>query len=158
MESKVCSFFSHSKIEITEELKEKLMTTVKKLIEDGFSIFYFGGFGEFDELCWQTVTQLKTTYPDIKRIYCLSDPRHQRLSKRPRLLKDEDYEEFVYLDLDFDWWYQRIYFRNCEMINQSDFVIFYVNQTKNSGAYKALQYAKKNKKGFINLSNVKNEN
>ena len=66
-------------------------------------------------------------------------------------MKDEDFEEFIYLDLAFDWWYQRIYFRNVEMINQSDFVIFYVNRTAKSGAYKTFQYAKKIKKPFINL-------
>lgn len=38
------------------------------------------------------------------------------------------------------------------MINQSDFIIFYVNKTENSGAYKALQYIKKKKKPFINIA------
>lgn len=88
----------------------------------------------------------------IKRIYCLSDPRHQRVSKRPKWLKDENYEEFIYLDLSFDWWYQRIYYRNCEMIDQSDYVVFYVKHTENSGAYKAFQYAKRKKKNIFQLS------
>lgn len=114
-------------------------------------IFYFNGFGEFDDLCHEVITELNEKYPFIKRIYCLSDPRHLRLFKRPNWLKDEDYEEFVYLDLDFDYWYTRLYYRNCEMINQSDYVIFYVHNTENSGAYKALQYAEKKKKTIISL-------
>ena len=48
--------------------------------------------------------------------------------------------------------YQRIYFRNLEMIEQSDFIIFYVNNTENSGAHKAMQYAKRKKKAFINVA------
>ncbi|MEG1752071.1 MAG: hypothetical protein RR140_03015 [Clostridia bacterium] len=150
---KICSVFGHSKIKITYELKEKLKSCLINLIENKqVKIFYFGGLGEFDDLCWRIVTKLKVIYPDLKRIYCLSDPRHQRICKRPGWLKNEDYEEFVYLNLKFDWWYQRIYFRNCKIIDQSDYVVFYVKNTENSGAYKAMQYAKNNKKMFINLA------
>ena len=151
-EHKSCGCFGHNKIEITEELKEKLKKIFEMLItQENIKYFYFGGFSEFDDLCWQIVTELKKTYTEIYRIFCLSDPRHQRLSKRPRWIKDENYEEITYLDLNFDWWYQRIYFRNCEMINRSDFVIFYVNHTERSGAYKALQYANRKKKQIINV-------
>ncbi len=156
-QQKACSFFGHSEIEINDDLKNRLSTTIEKLIADGYGYFYFGGFGMFDDLCWQIVTKLKDKYPFIKRIYCLFDPRHLRKSKRPKWLKDEDYEEFVYLDLDFDWWYKRIYFRNCAIIDRSDCVIFYVNHTQNSGAYKAMKYAK-GKKAYINLGELENKN
>ena len=146
-----CSVFGHSEIEITQELEQKLFVTFEDMLNEGCEFFYFGGFGMFDDLCWQVVTKLKEKYPHIKRIYCLSDPRHQRISKRPRWLKDEDYEEFIYLDLDFDWWYQRIYYRNCAMIDRSDIVVFYVEPRENSGAYKAYKYAVKKKKALINL-------
>ena len=108
----------------------------------------------FDDLCWKVVTKLKEKYPHLKRIYCLSDPRHQRISKRPKWLKDEDYEEFIYLDLDFDYWYQRIYYRNCVMIDRSDIIVFYVEEQENSGAYKAYKYAKQKKKSIINILNT----
>jgi len=148
---KTCSVFGHSKIEITEELGNKLLETFKDLIEKGCENFYFGGFGMFDELCHKIVSELKLTYSHIKRIFCLSDPRHLRINKRPKWLKSENYEDFVYLDLDFDWWYQRIYYRNCAMIDKSDIVLFYVEELKNSGAYKAFKYAKQKKKSIINL-------
>lgn len=148
---KICSFFGHSKIIITEDLTTQLITEIRRLLSDGFDCFYLGGFGMFDHLCWQLVTEFKADYPTIRRVYCLSDPRHTRLSKRPKYLKDTDYEEFIYLDLDFDSWYTRIYYRNCEMINQSDFVIFYAFDKENSGAYKAYKYAKKIQKDHINL-------
>lgn len=148
---KICSFFGHRDITVSEELKIKLNVEILRLLKIGFDCFYFGGFGIFDHLCWQLVTELKIDFPNIRRVYCLSDPRHTCLSKRPKWLKDEDYEEFVYLDLDYDYWYTRIYYRNCEMINQSDFVIFYALDQENSGAYKAYKYAKKIKKHHINL-------
>lgn len=149
---KSCSVFGHSKIEITKELENNLKSAFEMLItQEKVKYFYFGGFGEFDDLCWQIVTSLKGKYTNIKRIFCLSDPRHQRLSKRPKWLKDEDYEEIIYLDLDFDYWYTRIYYRNCEIIDRSDIVVFYVNHTEKSGAYKALQYAKRKEKQIINI-------
>ena len=149
---KSCSVFGHSKIKITKELENYLKSTFKMLItQENVKYFYFGGFGEFDDLCHSIITELKNEYPEVYRIFCLSDPRHQRLSKRPKWLKDEDYEEITYLDLNFDYWYSRIYYRNCEIIDRSDFVIFYVNHTEQSGAYKALQYAKRKKKQIINV-------
>ena len=123
-----CSVFGHSKIEITKELEDKLIATFEQLIKQGCKYFYFGGFGEFDDLCHKIISELKNTYPHIQRIFCLSDPRHQRISKRPKWLKDEDYEEFIYLDLDFDYWYQRIYYRNLAMINDSDYCVFYYDE------------------------------
>lgn len=149
---KSCSVFGHSKIKITKELENNLKSTFKMLItQENVKYFYFGGFGEFDDLCHSIITELKNEHPEIYRIFCLSDPRHQRLSKRPKWLKDEDYEEITYLDLNFDYWYTRIYYRNCEIIDRSDFVVFYVNHTEQSGAYKALQYAKRKKKQIINV-------
>ena len=143
---KSCSCLAHNKINVSKHLKEKLISIFKELIsKENVKYFYFGGFGEFDDLCHSIITELKNEYPEMYRIFCLSDPRHQRLSKRPKWLKDEDYEEITYLDLNFDYWYSRIYYRNCEIIDRSDFVIFYVNHTEQSGAYKALQYAKRRK-------------
>lgn len=88
---------------------------------------------------------------NIKRIFCLSDPRHLRINKRPKWLKNENYEEFVYLDLEFDWWYKRIYYRICAMIDRSDFVLFYVEEREDSGAYKIYKYARLKKKETMNL-------
>ena len=148
---KHCSIFGHSTIQITKELEENLNKTFISLINEGCIYFYFGGFGEFDDLCHKIISELKSTYPHIQRIFCLSDPRHQRINKRPKWLKTQDYEEFIYLDLNFDWWYKRIYFRNLAMIDRSDVVVFYVENRENSGAYKAYKYAKQKKKHIINM-------
>ena len=151
---KTCSVFGHSTIEITKELEDKLFETFEDLIKQGYENFYFGGFGMFDELCHKIISELKPTYHHIKRIFCLSDPRHLRINKRPKWLMNKDYEEFIYLDLEFDWWYQRIYYRNCAMIDKSDIIIFYVEKSENSGAYKALKYAKQKQKTFINVAQI----
>ncbi len=147
----LCSIFGHRKIETDINLQE-LKNVLKNLIsERNVDTFYFGGFSEFDDLCHSVISQLKNEFPHIKRVFCLSDERHLRITKRPKWLKDEDYEDFIYLPLSFDWWYQRIYYRNCAMIDDSDFVLFYVTEKENSGAYKAYKYAKSKKKNIINI-------
>lgn len=151
MKNKICSFFGHREICVTETLRCKLLYEIEKLINNGFDTFYFGGYGDFDNLCWELTTELKVRYANIKRVFCFSDCRYLKKEKRPKWLSEKNYEDFIYLSLDCEWWYKRIYFRNCEMIKRSDFIIFYVNRKENSGSYKSLQFARKQKKDYINL-------
>ena len=113
----------------------------------------FGGFGEFDKLCWEIITELKQTqFPHIKRIYvCENSDYVNHPHKRPQWLKNDDYEEIVYFELKFDYWYSRIYYRNIAIVEYSDFNIFYIRNDKNSGAYKAYRYAKLHNKNIIML-------
>ena len=150
---KICAVFGHRQIDCANEIKVKLVDVIKRLIKDGVDTFYFGGLGQFDELCHSVVSELKEQYCNVKRVFCLYDERHVRESKRPKWLKDDDFEEFVFLPLKFAWWYKKIYYRNCAMIDDSDVALFYVKKRENSGAYKTLKYAKKSKKTIINLFN-----
>ena len=148
---KSCSFFGHREIEELQNVKSKLIDIIETLIKEDYRYFYFGGFGEFDDLCYQIVSEKKKKYPYIKRIFCLYDARHKKRDKRPKWLLNEEYEEYVYFDMEYDYWYTRIYYRNIEILKKSDFCIFYSKEKKNSGAYKLLQYAKKNKYNYINI-------
>lgn len=74
---KACSFFGHRDTPQTEELKQKVRETVKRLIEEeGVDTFLFGSRSKFDELCHIVVTELKEKYPHIQRIAYLC--RHER--------------------------------------------------------------------------------
>ena len=149
---KTCSVFGHSRIKITSELIDKLSILFEHLIIKRIvKYFYFVGLGEFDNCCWEIITKLRHKYPQIQRIFLVPDPRWINLNKRLKWLKQDDYEEIVYLDIKFDYWYTRIHYRNCEIINHSDFIVFYVNHSEKSGVYKAMQYAIKNKKEIINV-------
>ena len=107
------------------------------IVEKGYAIFLFGGFWDFDELCYNIVSHLKEKYPKLKRIYCVHDEKYLLECKRPAYLRSMDCEEVIYFPLSFDYWYTRIYYRNCEMIKRSDYIIFYAENRKDSGAYKA---------------------
>jgi len=148
----ICSFFGHSEIEITENLKESLKQVLEELINKNCTVFYFGGLGMFDYLCWQMVTQLKQKYSFIKRVFCLKNPKHKNKFNRPSYLNSNNYEEIIYLDLDFDFYYTRIYYRNIEMLKKSKYIIFYVEHMENSGAYKVMKYARLKNKNYINLA------
>ena len=152
MEEKICSFFGHRDVAITEQLYATTTTEIIKAVELGCRIFYFGGYGTFDSLCHKIVTEMKHENPalNIKRIYCVSQERY--LHKSVRYFDRGDYDEIIYLMPSFEGWYKSIYFRNCAMIDQSDLILFYAESRENSGAYKAYQYAKKKKdKRVINL-------
>lgn len=147
---KICSFFGHHEVKNKEAVFELLTATVENLItKEGFTNFFFGRFGEFNELCYQCVSKLKEIYPSIKRIYCAIDEKEVRQKNYKAYL--QGYDEVIYLPLLYDYWYTRIYYRNCEMIERSHFVIFYAEERLRSGAYKALQYAKRKKKKIVNF-------
>ena len=148
----ICSFFGHRELSDTEALCPVLKREIENAVADGCRIFYFGGYGEFDRLCYRIVTECKTESPslNIKRIYCV--PREEYLRKTVRYFKREDYDDVIFLSPSFSGWYKSIYFRNCAMIDESDRVIFYAEDRKDSGAYKAYRYAvRKKKTGVVNL-------
>ena len=147
----ICSFFGHREIQITDTLISDLTDEITSLINAGCRTFYFGGYGEFDALCYTVVSKIKRENPELnmKLVYCASRERY--LYKRVRYFKREDYDEVIYLPKTFDGWYKSIYFRNCAMIDKSDFVIFYAENREGSGAYKAYKYAKSKKGKTVNL-------
>ena len=153
MEEKICSFFGHREITVTKELCATLTAEIKKTVDFGCRTFYFGGYGAFDSLCYKTVTDIKTDNPflNLKRIYCV--PLEKQLRKRVRYFDPDGYEEVIFLEPSFGGWYKSIYYRNLAMIDKSDYVIFYAEERKESGAYKAFKYAKRKKKRVVNLFN-----
>ena len=152
MEEKICSFFGHRSINITNPLYDLTASEITKAVSLGFNTFYFGGYGDFDELCYKIVTKIGYERPELKirKIYCVSQERYLR--KIVRYFNSKDYDEVIYLPPSFDGWYKSIYFRNCAMIDRSDLIIFYAENKENSGAYKAYKYATRQKdKQVINL-------
>ena len=156
-ENKICSFFGHSNVEITDELIEFTKLEIINAINYGCRIFYFGGYSNFDSLCYQILSGIMLEKPqlNIKRVYCV--PQEQFLRKKARYFNREDYDEVVYLQPRKTGWYRCIFFRNIAMIDGSDYVIFYAEERERSGAYKTFSYAKTQKnKVVVNLFDNKN--
>ena len=149
---KICSCFGHRKIQYTEKLYAATILALTHAIEQGCRIFLFGGLGEFDELCYQVITKLREENPNwqLQRVFCVKSEYYLR--KKHRYFSDGEYEDILYLTPSFTGWYKAVYFRNCAMIDNSDFVVFYAQNRQDSGAYKAYKYAKDKKdKQIVNL-------
>ena len=148
-----CCFIGHREINVTDELKEKLHMVIERLIiEESIDTFLFGSKSQFDDLCFDIVTEIKKNYPHIKRIFVRAEYPHI----------DESYEAYL------SGSYEATYFpkavlgagkasyvkRNCEMIDNSRFCIVYYNEDYNpkgrkSGTKIAFAYAERKKKSII---------
>ena len=122
----VCSFFGHRDTEQTEELKQKVKETVERLIvEEGVDTFLFGSRSKFDELCLLIVTELKEKYPNIKRIYVRSQYPYIGEQYKDYLLK---FYDVTIMPIRVERAGKASYVeRNQEMVDASDFCIFYYN-------------------------------
>ena len=137
-----CSFFGHRKIDETPELCKKIRETVIGLIkEKGIENYLFSGMGDFDNLCFKVVTELKASYPEVKCFYIRSRYPNYRKKENEEFLKlyddailpggIENAGKAVYVE------------RNQAMINVSAVCVFYYNE-----AYKPTVKRKLNENGF----------
>ena len=124
--SKKCCFIGHRNIKKTAKLREKLTDTVRWLItEKDVDQFLFGSKSNFDDFCQEVVKGLREEYPHIRRVYV-------------RMYYPELGEPYIgYILRDFEDTYMperienagvaRYVERNQEMIDSSDYCIFYYN-------------------------------
>ena len=150
---KVC-FIGHRHIRIDNNLISLVKDTITTLIKNGATTFLFGSKSEFDTLCYQIVTELKTEYPNINRIYVRSAFQDINQSYEEYLLKLYEYTYFPpHLENAGKSSYIK---RNFEMITHCKYCVFYYNKhyqpaKRKSGTKIAYEYAVKNNKEIINL-------
>lgn len=147
-----CSFFGHRQVENkikTELLVEEVV--VNLITKCNVTVFYFGGFGEFDELCFSIVNKLKNNYANITTTFCYSNDKELHKIKRKHILTSKHYDNYLLLPTKNNYWYYRILLRNYEIIKASDYIVFYVNEELEGGALSAYKYAKKLHKPIVNV-------
>lgn len=160
-----CCFFGHRKINKTQELKNTLYNTVENLIaNEQVYVFLFGSKSEFDDLCHETVTQLKEKYPQIKRIYIRAE--YQYINDEYKNFLLESYEDTYFPEHIENSGRASYVERNMEMIDNSDFCVVYYEKNylpprkkskdltdyqPKSGTRVAYNYAVRKKKKIINL-------
>ena len=165
---KACCFVGHRNVEKTLKLREKLMSTIRSLIvEKNVDRFLFGSKSKFDDFCQEVVKELREVYPHIKRVYV-------------RVYYPELGEPYIgYILRDFEDTYMperienagvaRYVERNQEMIDGSDYCIFYYDENyepprrkyskrsvgdyqPKSGTRLAFEYAQQKKRGGTDLT------
>ncbi len=158
MENKTCCFFGHREIEVTEELKERLMEIVEDLIvKENIDTFLFGSKSEFNSLCLETVTKIKEKYPHIKRVYVRAEYPYINDNYKNYLL--ESYEDTYYSENLLNSGRAAYVKRNYEMIDKSKCCVIYYSSDeapihRKSGSKIAYDYAVKMGKKIINMSAI----
>ena len=120
-----CCFIGHRKIDNQESIKPILKEQVVMLLEKGVTNFYFGSMSDFNDISWEVVTELKEKYPSIKRIYVRSAFQYIDKSYEDYLL--ESYDDTILPNRVEKAGKASYVERNQEMINASDFCVFYYN-------------------------------
>ncbi len=150
-----CGIIGNRKIEFKDLLELKLRDLIEKLINiEKVDTFIFGSKSEFDDLCWQIISELQNNY-DIQMVdyYCgyekpilknhkiLGQKYYDKINKPANVLNAGKY---LYIE------------RNKSIINDSDLMLFYYNEkyspvNTHSGTKIAYDYALKMKKKCINV-------
>ena len=126
--NKTCCFIGHRKIHKTHRLIDDLHTTILDLIVNkGVCIFLFGSRSEFDDLGLEVVSELKKEYPHIRRVYVRAEYPYIDDDYKAYLL--ESYEDTYYPKHIENSGKSAYVERNIEMINNSDYCIFYYDAT-----------------------------
>jgi len=143
---KACVFFGHRNANY-QKYKPKLKQILEDLIEnEGFTQFYSGGRGAFDRLCAEVVGELIKSYPNIKNTLVFSYlPPSNADFALPTAYTDSVYLLEHNVPLRY-----AILETNKRMVDIADCVIVGI-YSEWGGAWKAYEYARKQKKRIINL-------
>ncbi|MBQ7012117.1 MAG: hypothetical protein IJN63_10455 [Clostridia bacterium] len=151
-----CCFFGHRNVLETEELKNKVYGIVEKLIvQEKIDTFLFGSRSNFNSLCLEAVTKIKSKYPHIKRIYVRAE--YPTISDDYKAYLLESYDDTYYPEKILRAGKAVYVERNFEMIRNSRFCVVCCEHsesmsTKKSGTVIAVNYAEKLKKEIIRIS------
>ena len=124
---KTCCFFGHR--EVTHNIRDKLTAILGKLItEYGVTDFYVGHQGQFDNMVYSVLKELKAYYPQIRYTVVLAympDEHIKEVYGENTLLPDgmESVPKKFAISKRNDW-----------MIQQSDYAVCYVHKITGGAA------------------------
>jgi uncharacterized phage-like protein YoqJ len=126
IEKTVC-FFGHRNITITDDLTCRLHKEIDPLIRiEGMTMFLFGSKSQFDDLCHDVVSKLKTTYPHIQRVYARAEFPYIDDAYQAYLLKR--YENTYFPERVMNAGKAAYIERNYEMVDKSSVCIVYYDE------------------------------
>ena len=136
----IVTFCGHSQITQKERVLIWLRTVTSRLIEEGATTFYLGGYGDFDHLAVSALREQKLLHKEIELTLVLAylPPRQDTGS----------YDSTVYPPLEKVPLRYAISHRNRWMVKQADIVVNFVLHDW-GGAAAALRYAKSQNKRIL---------
>lgn len=78
MQDKIVAFAGHRYDWQSIGVKEKLLQVLEDLINRGYTVFYDGNYGAFDNKCRNAILKLKNKYPHIKLVLILTYCHHDK--------------------------------------------------------------------------------
>ena len=145
----IISFFGHSRCSISDLSEQEIISTIENVAGNNYVEFFLGMYGDFDAFAYRCAKKYREMHPNSKLVfvtpyihenYCLLENAKER------------FDEVIYPELENVPKRYAIIKRNEYMIDESDFIIFYVTHHFGGGAYRAIEYAKRKKKQYINIS------
>lgn len=146
MEKVVC-FAGHRDFWRCIGVENKLFQIIEGLIQQGYTIFYDGNKGAFDEKCFKCVSELKKKYPQIKIVRILSNYQYDK----EKFYLSTKIDESIFPPIEQFYPKQRITKRNEWIVENSDILVCHIEETYKSGAYRMFKYAKKLNKTIIEI-------
>ena len=112
-------------------------------------VFYFGGYGNFDEFCYRCCRKFKKREPTFRLVFVT--PYITEAYQKSRLAKNEImYDEIIYPGLEQVPYRYAIVARNKWMSDNSDLIVSYIDHSW-GGAYNACKYSVSKNKEVINI-------
>lgn len=134
------AFCGHAQISQSEKIEKWLYDVTQKLIEQGATTFYLGGYGAFDSLAASVLREQKKRYSQIELVHVLAYLNTGR--------DTSGYDSTVYPPLETVPRRFAISHRNRWMVESADVVVAYVLHDW-GGAATTLRCAKQKKKQII---------
>ena len=143
----VISFFGHSDFRKRDLYENTLIKNIKEISKHEPLTLFFGEYGEFDRFAYSVCKN------------CNEISKHSHFVFVTPYLNDKIneyksyYDEILYPPLEKVPLKLAIIYRNRWIVDNSDYIFFYVSRNF-GGAHKAFEYAQKRGKNFLNLKDV----
>ena len=136
----IVTFCGHAQSSQSEKIEKWLYDVTQKLIEQGATTFYLGGYGAFDSLAASVLREQKKQYPQIELVLVLAYLNTGR--------NTSGYDSTVYPPLETVPRRFAISHRNRWMVESADVVVAYVLHDW-GGAATTLRCVRQKKKQII---------
>ena len=148
----IVTFCGHSYSVLNDTQKQELKSILVKIMQNNPNcIFYLGGYGAFDHICLNILSQLKPNYPNVEILFVSPYLNDKYIKNKTNMMP---YDGSIYPPIESSPLKFAILKRNEWMIKNSNLLICYV-ANKFGGAFNCYEYAIKQKTPIINIASIK---
>ena len=148
----VISFIGHRHLYNSNILFESVRQAIVENIDFVERVVFFcGGYGDFDDLCARACRSVKQQIKNCEIVFVTPYMTVAQQEKIKGLMELNLYDSVIYPPLEQVPLKFAICKRNEWMVDQSDFIIAYVEHSF-GGAYQSLRYARRKGKRIVNLA------